>query len=86
MGVVGAVIVCLLVVVAVLADGVAQYDPYQVRARQRFQPPGGAFWFGTDDFGRDVFSRVVYGARISLQIGIAAVFMGTSVGALVGLI
>jgi peptide/nickel transport system permease protein len=86
MGVVGAVIVCLLVVVAVFADGIARYDPYQVRARQRFQPPGGAFWFGTDDFGRDVFSRVVHGARISLQIGVAAVFLGTSGGALVGLI
>jgi len=86
MGVVGAVIVCSLVVVAALAGSIAGYDPYQVRARQRFQPPGAPFWFGTDDFGRDVFSRVVYGARISLEIGIAAVLLGTSVGALVGLI
>ena len=86
MGAVGAVIVCLLVVLAVFAGRIAQYDPDKVRAVQRFQPPGGAFWFGTDDFGRDVFSRVVYGARISLQIGISAVFLGTSVGALVGLI
>jgi peptide/nickel transport system permease protein len=86
MGVVGGVIVCLLVVVAVFAGSIAQYDPYQVRALKRFQAPGTAFWFGTDDFGRDVFSRVVHGARISLEIGIAAVFVGTSMGALVGLI
>lgn len=85
MGAVGGVIVCLLVLTAVFADRVAQHHPYQVRAMQRFQPPGNAFWFGTDDFGRDVFSRVVYGARISLQIGISAVLLGTSVGALVGL-
>ncbi|MFI5341189.1 MAG: ABC transporter permease, partial [Candidatus Methylomirabilales bacterium] len=86
MGVAGAVIVCLLVVMAVFAGRIAQYDPYQIRALLRFQPPGSAFWFGTDDFGRDVFSRVVYGARISLEIGISAVLLGTSVGALVGLI
>lgn len=86
MGAVGAVIVCLLVVVAVFAGRIAQYDAYQVRAMQRFEQPGSVFWFGTDDFGRDVFSRVVYGARISLEIGIAAVFVGTSLGALVGLI
>ena len=85
MGAVGGVIVCLLVLTAVFADHVARHHPYQVRAMQRFRPPGNAFWFGTDDFGRDVFSRVVYGARISLQIGLAAVLLGTSVGALVGL-
>jgi peptide/nickel transport system permease protein len=86
MGVAGVVIVCLLVVMAVFAARIAQYDPYQIRALLRFQPPGSVFWFGTDDFGRDVFSRVVYGARISLEIGISAVLLGTSVGALVGLI
>ncbi len=86
MGVLGILIVCLLVVMALFAGPIARHNPDQVRALQRFQPPGSAFWFGTDDFGRDVFSRVVYGARISLEIGIAAVMLGTSVGALVGLI
>ncbi len=86
MGVVGAVLICLLVVVAVFAGRIAKYDPYRVRAMERFRPPASAFWFGTDDFGRDVFSRVVYGARISLEIGILAVLLGTSVGALMGLV
>jgi peptide/nickel transport system permease protein len=86
MGAAGAVVICLLVVVAVFAGRIAQYDPYQVRAMERFQQPGSTFWFGTDDFGRDVFSRVVYGARISLEIGIAAVCLGTSLGAVLGLI
>ena len=86
MGVVGAVIVCLLVVVAVFADQIAQHNPDRVRAVQRFLAPGSAFWFGTDDFGRDVFSRVVHGARISLRLGIFAVALGTSLGATVGMI
>ncbi|MBI3826065.1 MAG: ABC transporter permease [Candidatus Rokubacteria bacterium] len=86
MGAVGAVLVCSLVVMAIFADQIARHNPDRVRAVQRFQPPGRVFWFGTDDFGRDVFSRVVHGARISLQIGIAAVLLGTSVGALSGLI
>jgi peptide/nickel transport system permease protein len=86
MGAVGGVIVCVLVVVAVFAGHIARHNPDQVRAMQRLQAPGSAFWFGTDDFGRDVFSRVVYGARISLQIGISAVLLGTSLGALVGLV
>ena len=86
MGVAGALIVCTLVVVALFADQIAQYHPFRVRAAQRFQPPGSAFWFGTDDFGRDVFSRVVHGARISLRLGIFAVALGTSLGATVGMV
>ncbi len=86
MGVLGAVIICLLVVMAVGAGRIAPYNPDRIHASQRFQPPGGTFWLGTDNFGRDVFSRVVYGARISLVIGILAVILGTSLGALAGLI
>lgn len=86
MGLVGALLVCALVVTAVFADQIARHHPDRVRAMERFQAPGAVFWFGTDDFGRDVFSRVVHGARISLKIGIAAVLLGTSVGALSGLV
>lgn len=86
MGVLGALIVCGLVVIAVFADRIAMHKPEQVRAVQRFRPPSQVHWFGTDDFGRDVFSRVAHGARISLRIGITAVLLGTTVGALIGLI
>jgi peptide/nickel transport system permease protein len=86
MGVLGALIICLLVTMAVFADHIARYNPNQIRALERFQAPGRTFWLGTDNFGRDMYSRVVYGARISLEIGIAAVALGTSVGALSGLI
>jgi peptide/nickel transport system permease protein len=85
-GVLGAVIVGVLVLTAVFADRIAAHKPEQIRAVQRFRPPSQAHWFGTDDFGRDVFSRVAHGARISLRIGITAVLLGTTVGALIGLV
>ena len=86
MGVLGAVIVGVLVLTAAFADRIAAHKPEQIRAVQRFRPPSQAHWFGTDDFGRDVFSRVAHGARISLRIGISAVLLGTTVGALIGLV
>src|SRR5262249_57788193 len=86
MGLVGVVIVIVLVLLAVFADSIASHNPDQVRAAQRLEAPSQTHWFGTDDFGRDVFSRVAHGARISLRIGIAAVLVGTTVGALIGLI
>jgi peptide/nickel transport system permease protein len=86
MGFVGVVIVIVLVLMAVFADSIARHHPDQVRAAQRLKAPSQAHWFGTDDFGRDVFSRVAHGARVSLKIGIAAVLVGTTVGALIGLI
>jgi len=86
MGVLGAVIVCVLLLTAVFADHITVHKPEQVRASQRFGPPSQVHWFGTDDFGRDVFSRVAHGARISLRIGITAVLLGTTAGALVGLV
>jgi len=86
MGLVGVVIVIVLVLLAVFADSIARHNPDQVRAAQRLKAPSQAHWFGTDDFGRDVFSRVAHGARISLRIGIAAVLVGTTMGALIGLI
>jgi peptide/nickel transport system permease protein len=86
MGFVGVVIVIVLVLMAVFADSIARHNPDQVRAAQRLKAPSQAHWFGTDDFGRDVFSRVAHGARVSLRIGIAAVLVGTTMGALIGLI
>ena len=59
-----------MVLAALLAPIIAQYDPIAMRIRFRFRPPQAAFPFGTDQFGRDVFSRVVYGTRLSLWIGL----------------
>jgi peptide/nickel transport system permease protein len=80
-----AVIIIILVVTAVFAPLVATHDPLFPDAINRLAAPSGGHLFGTDDIGRDVFSRVVYGGRISLQVGILTVLMGTMVGSAIGL-
>jgi peptide/nickel transport system permease protein len=65
---------------------IAQYDPIAMRIRFRFRPPQAAFPFGTDQFGRDVFSRVVFGARLSLWIGLATALISGVFGAFLGVL
>jgi peptide/nickel transport system permease protein len=69
--VIGFSIIMLLTLAAILAPLISPVDPSAMRVRFRFRPPSQAFWFGTDMFGRDVFTRVLYGARISLFVGFA---------------
>jgi peptide/nickel transport system permease protein len=86
LGTVGAVVIVLMVLAAVFADVIAPYDAYELNQSLQFRPPSLAHWFGTDEFGRDVFTRIVYGARIALLIGFAASFLGATAGAVVGVI
>jgi peptide/nickel transport system permease protein len=81
---VGLAIVVLLIAVAALAPWIAAQSPIQQDLSQRFVPPGEAHWFGTDDFGRDIFSRIVYGARVTLYIVVLVVITAAPVGLLVG--
>jgi peptide/nickel transport system permease protein len=83
---VGAIIVGIFLLVAILADWIAPKDPYEQSLRDRLKPPGVGRWFGTDDFGRDVLSRVIYGSRISLYIGVLSVGMAMTAGCIMGLI
>ncbi len=80
----GGVIVLLFIGFAALAPALAPYPPLRGQLGERLQPPSAAHWFGTDELGRDVLSRVLYGARISLQIQVAAVglalVLGTGLG------
>ena len=76
----------LLVVTAVVAPYVAPYDPYKTDYRNRLQPPSVEHPFGTDQLGRDVFSRVLHGAQISLRIAIMTAVIATAIGAPLGLI
>ena len=85
-GVLGLCIVLSLVVVALLASWIAPFDPLQMGAGKRLSPPGGAHWFGTDEFGRDLFSRVVFGARLTIKIGVIAVGISLTAGLLLGLV
>lgn len=80
----GIVIWAVFILCAVLAPVIAPYDPAVQDLASRFQPPGGAHWFGTDSFGRDIFSRVVYGAKISIPSGILVVLLSCAFGSLYG--
>jgi peptide/nickel transport system permease protein len=82
----GLVLFALMVLVALLADLIATHNPVQVRARFRFRPPSFDHFFGTDNFGRDIYTRVVYGARLSISIGFAVVIVTAAIGTAIGLI
>lgn len=83
--VIGAWTLALWVIVALFAPFLAPYDPTDTVAMAR-QPPSAEFWFGTDTLGRDVFSRVLVGAQVSLQLGLISVGLGAVPGVLLGLI
>jgi len=82
---VGGSLVTFLVAMAVFAPWIAPYDPTLVDPQIALEPPGGAHLFGTDDLGRDVLSRVIWGARISLSVGVIAVGIGFTIGVGLGL-
>ena len=85
-GAIGLVIVACLAVTALLAPWLAPFDPLRMAAGPRLAPPSADHWFGTDDFGRDLFSRIVHGARLTLQIGTIAVGISLAAGLLLGLV
>jgi peptide/nickel transport system permease protein len=82
----GAVVVALIVVLAVGAPLIAAGDPLAQNVAQGAQPPSGAHWFGTDKLGRDIFSRILFGGRISIRIGFVAVGLAITAGTLIGLV
>jgi peptide/nickel transport system permease protein len=82
----GFVCLALICLMAVLAPFVAPYDPVQIKLSAKLQPPGSEFLLGTDHFGRDVLSRLVWGARVSLSVGLIVVAFAVSLGVPVGLL
>src|SRR5262249_43426080 len=84
--VVGALILLALIVMTITAHWIEPYDPIGVEPRAARQAPRREPWFGTDQYGRDVLSRVIDGAHISLEMGLAAVFISVVFGTIMGLI
>ena len=82
---VGAAILAVMAVAAIAAPWITPYDPMALKVLDRLQSPRAAHWFGTDELGRDVFSRVVFGARYSLMIGASVVLVSVASGVLLGL-
>jgi peptide/nickel transport system permease protein len=85
-GTLGGVLILLLVLTALFAPAFAPYDPLQIHSADRLQPPSLRYPLGTDDFGRDILSRVIYGARISMLIGLGAVAIGVLLATIIGVI
>ena len=82
----GLIIILLLIMVALFAPQIAPYDPLRQNFRSALQPPSVEHPFGTDDVGRDILSRVIFGTQISLRVGLVAVSISASLGVLLGLV
>jgi peptide/nickel transport system permease protein len=81
---IGLSIILIWLFIALTAPKLAPYDPLEQDLMNRLQPPGAAHWFGSDELGRDIFSRVLYGARYSLPLGIVVVALSSLIGIIVG--
>src|SRR5437899_5348507 len=84
LGAFGAAIIVIMIAAAVLAGFVAPYDPLTTDYTGMLQAPSSLHWFGTDSFGRDVFTRIIYGSRTALWIGFASSFLGATLGGIIG--
>ncbi len=82
----GLVMLVLMIAAALFAPQITTYDPAEIVPRDRLQAPNAAHWLGTDAFGRDIYTRIVYGARISLLVGVVAVAIATLLGVTLGLL
>lgn len=86
LAILGAGILALLMLTAMFAPFIAPYDPLEQKIIEGLTPPSHAHWFGQDQLGRDIFSRVIYGSRISIWVGVATVSLSLAIGMAVGAI
>lgn len=78
--------IALIVLLAIFAPYISNFDVAEIHSKDRLQAPNSTYWFGTDNFGRDIFSRIVYGARVSLIVGIVSVSIAAGIGFILGII
>jgi peptide/nickel transport system permease protein len=86
LGAAGGVLIVALVFTAVFADLLQTHDPIATNAAYTLGPPSAEHWFGTDHLGRDIYSRIVHGARVSLIVGLASTLLGSVLGGVIGLL
>ena len=86
LGFAGTVVLLVAAVQVILGPALAPYDPLEFHPRNRLEGPSLAFWLGTDQFGRDIFSRVMVGARSTIAFGVVATLLGTVAGSLIGVV
>jgi peptide/nickel transport system permease protein len=86
LGAAGAAVILLMILIALLAGVIAPHDPLETSFLDQLKPPSPKYPLGTDAFGRDILSRLIYGSRTALKIGFGAAFAGASIGALLGVI
>jgi peptide/nickel transport system permease protein len=84
LGAAGAVIIVLMILAAAFAPAIAPYDPLETDFLAMLTPPSAEHWLGTDAFGRDLLSRLIYGSRTALLVGFTSAFLGATFGALIG--
>ncbi len=84
--VIGGVLLALMAIIALAAPWLAPYDPIEMNVLQRLKPASARHWFGTDAMGRDVFSRVLWGGRVSMIVGLSVALAATSIGVLIGMV
>jgi peptide/nickel transport system permease protein len=85
LGTIGLCIMVTFVLAALFADLIGRFSPLDIDSAQRLAAPSIQHWMGTDSFGRDVWSRIIHGARISLAVGIGSTALGSSIGVIIGL-
>lgn len=84
-GILGGLLLIAMIGIALAASMIAKGDPNALNLPMRLQPPGDVYWFGTDSFGRDIYTRVIHGAQVSLRIGLSVALLSSAIGLLIGL-
>lgn len=86
LGMAGFVLVCLILLATVFAGWLAPYDPFDINVHNRLSSPSAAHWLGTDQLGRDILSRVLFGGRVALKVSLVAISISMAIGFILGML